>query len=1217
MLTLQSNMLTVVDQTDNRKLEVYIKSNMPTVQILNTNTGAYSPDWSSGLELTADVYLDSREIESYNGVSFKWSVDDGSSVTQVSTSRTYRITNNALASKPILTYVCVASYQNVTSTSKITFTRTDTGRNGTDGKDGTSVRILGTATAVTPVSNTDYYTITYSSSAITAAELGDAYLYNGNLYVCAVKRDADDYFINAGNIQGPAGQDGVSAKLITLSSSSQVFKVNSAGTVTPSTITVTATAINTSVSTWTYSTDGGKTFSATVPTGLSRNGNTITVTGSTLGVNSVVIKASDGTYGDTLTVHKVVDGANGSKGDSASMAFLTNENISFAANSSGKVSSTSLTTNVVAYSGTEKVMPTVGTPSGMPSGMTISVDSTSLANSSKEVMLTISIANNSTLGSTSSNHGTVTIPITSPVSTNLILSWSKINAGSTGVGINSTTVTYGVSDSSSTQPTEWQNTIPTVAEGKYLWTRTVIDYTDTSKADTVTYAYVKQGSTGEKGNPGTSVTVSSIQYQEGSSATTAPTGTWSNAVVAVADGKYLWTKTTFSDDKVAYGVAKQGSAGTPASLVNITPSALYFKSTTGANGTFTPQYIYLYPTFQNATYSSWQYSTDGGSTWTAASGANGLTIGTYNSVANSLRVDRASTLYTSSVTSISFRCNSTNTSVYDVVSIAKIYDVVDLEIGGTNLIKNSDFTKTFSTYWTGVGTTHAIETDATYGKYLSFSSTSAGSSSYRIYANTDNNFTHVSGVTYTLSFYAKSTTSGAIVQTNVGGAGSAVNHTLTTDWTKYTKTYTADRVGSLTFWSKNANEVIHIAKVKLEKGNKATDWNPAPEDLLNEAANVNVMLSNESHFFEATASGIPTAKSIILDVIGYKGSVQSNTTVGTISGLPSAGMTATIASNGTTSTKITIAVTEALTSADSGVLTIPVTVNGYTINKKFSWVKAKAGDPGTPGGDAVTFQVYSTNGYALSINTPAILLQTFAYVGDSAIQTGATYQWYSYATSGWTSISGATNAYYTVSRDSVSFSNSYMCKMQFNGAEYVGVATIDDKSDENKVFTTKPSNYTAGDIWIVGSDYKPSNIEIGTLLKAQYTNKTYADADWIAATKYDEQLKDLQENLTQYNQYFSFDSAQGVKITAKDSNGVESKYSTTISNDEWAINYGSEAVTYVDETKMHIKEAEIESPLTITGKYSGSTMLQAPIMNIGNFSLVIESNGSLSVVVKS
>ena len=50
---------------------------------------------------------------------------------------------------------------------------------------------------------------------------------------------------------------------------------------------------------------------------------------------------------------------------------------------------------------------------------------------------------------------------------------------------------------------------------------------------------------------------------------------------------------------------------------------------------------------------------------------------------------------------------------------------------------------------------------------------------------------------------------------------------------------------------------------------------------------------------------------------------------------------------------------------------------------------------------------------------------------------------------------------------------------------------------------------------------------------------------------------------------------------------------------------------------MNIKEAEIELPLTVTGRYSGSTMLQAPVINIGNFSIVVESNGSLSIVANT
>ena len=1252
MLTLQSNMLTIVDQTDNRKLEIYIKSNMPTTQIFNQNTKAYSPDWESGFELTADVYLDSREMESYDNVSFKWSVDDGSSVTDKSTSRTYKITDNVLKSNPILTYICVASYQNITATSKITFTRVDTGKNGADG---TSVNIKGTATSVTSIPETDYYTITYEGSDISSAQLNDSYMYNGDLYTCVDSRDGVDYFINVGRIQGPAGQD---AKSIILTGNSQVFRISKTNAYTPSTISVTATAINTSVTDWSYSVNGGQAFLSTAPTGVVRNGNVVTITGSTFTSNSLVIKASDGKYSDTLTIYKAfdaLDGTPGNPGAPAPIAFLTNENVSFSADADGKVALTSFNTNVVAYEGTTKVTPTIrtktdGTPdiSDLPAGMTVSA-----ITSGTEIILTFSIARDSTLGSPLSNHGTIMVPVISPVNTDLTLSWSKINTGATGVGISSTTVTYGVSDSANTQPTEWKTTVPAVEDGKYLWTRTVIDYTDSAKPDTVTYTYAKQGTVGETGSPGSSVTVSSVQYQAGTSATTEPTGTWSNSVVSVPDGNYLWTKTTFSDNKVAYGVAKQGSSGTPASLVNITPSALYFKSTTGSTGTFTPQYIYLYPRFQSATYSNWQYSRDGGTTWTTASGANGLTIGTYNSVANSLRIDRSSTLYTSDVTSISFRCNSTVATVYDTVSIAKIYDVADIQIGGVNLLRGTkdfslDTTRmngwnnasnyTITTDEDGFAIANRVHTGLTSNvNYGIFSSLIKATSGDKLTASFWMKIADVSlwdtKMPLILELYDNSKSRVAwrdCYMTNLNLNPATLENNI---WTYCTISFELNNSFFTFVTNKTWNDVVFFGvrlnlsrngdisfkKVKLERGNKFTDWSPASEDLLDKAANVNVMLSNESHFFEATAGGVPTETSIVLDVIGYKGSIQSATTVGTISGLPSAGMTATIASNGTTSTKITVAVTSALTSniADYGVLTIPITVNDHTINKRFNWVKAKAGDAGQPGYDAVTFQVYSNNGYALSINTPTITLQTFAYIGDVAIQADATYQWYRYSNTDWTAISGATKSYFTVSRDDVSFSNSYMCKMQFKNTEYVGVVTIDDKNDTNKVFTTKPSNYVVGDLWIVGVDYIPTGIEVGTLLRAEQTRTTYADADWVTATKYDEKINVLQNNLKTYDQYFAFDSSSGLKISARDTNGTESKFSTSLTNERLSFNYGNESVAYIDGTKMNIKEAVIESPLTVTGKYSGSTMLQAPVINIGNFSIIVESNGSLSIVANT
>ena len=395
-------------------------------------------------------------------------------------------------------------------------------------------------------------------------------------------------------------------------------------------------------------------------------------------------------------------------------------------------------------------------------------------------------------------------------------------------------------------------------------------------------------------------------------------------------------------------------------------------------------------------------------------------------------------------------------------------------------------------------------------------------------------------------------------------------------------------------------QTIKIVHCKLEEGDTVTDWSPAPEDLIEEAANVNVMLSNEAHFFEATAGGVPIDTSVTLDVVGYKGSVKSATTVGTISGIPSTGMTVTVTNNNTTNTKLTIAVTSALTSeiADYGILTIPITVNGHIINKIFNWTKAKAGDVGRPGDDAVTFQVYSNNGYALSTAVPTITLQTFAYIGDVEIKAGATYQWYRHNNTDWVAVSGATNDYFNVSRDDVTFSNNYMCKMQFSNTEYVGVITIEDKNDENKVFASKPLNYFAGDLWIVGTDYTPAGYTVGTMLRAEHTNSTYTDSDWVPATKYDDEIKELKDTVDSYKQYFSVNSTNGLQIG-----------NSSINNDILTINT-------INASTVNAGLTNFES-VDIVGRYSGSTMLQAPILNLGNFSLVVESNGSLSIVANT
>ena len=250
----------------------------------------------------------------------------------------------------------------------------------------------------------------------------------------------------------------------------------------------------------------------------------------------------------------------------------------------------------------------------------------------------------------------------------------------------------------------------------------------------------------------------------------------------------------------------------------------------------------------------------------------------------------------------------------------------------------------------------------------------------------------------------------------------------------------------------------------------------------------------------------------------------------------------------------------------------------------------------------------------MSKDTPLITLQTFAYIGDVPIEAGATYQWYRHNDTDWEIIADATYPYLNVSHTDVSFSCSYMCKMIFNGVKYVGVVTIDDKNNVNTVFSSKPSSYMVGDIWVVGEDYVPNGVEIGTVLRTEHTSDTYSDEDWVTATKYDKKLQSLKDDIDTYNKYFSFDTQKGLEICAKDEEGKRSKFSTALTHTQLSLNYDDEAVAYIGGPKMHIKEAEIESPLTVTGKYSGSAMTQAPVINFGAFSLIIESNGSFSII---
>lgn len=264
---------------------------------------------------------------------------------------------------------------------------------------------------------------------------------------------------------------------------------------------------------------------------------------------------------------------------------------------------------------------------------------------------------------------------------------------------------------------------------------------------------------------------------------------------------------------------------TLAKNLTITPSSQYFKSTDGGN-TFAPNQITITPTLQgDITFGKWQYSIDGGVSFAdVVSGQKGLM--TSNNV---LTVSKDSSLYSDSVTMVTFRAVASDSSFYDTCSIAKLYDVTDIEIGGVNLIKNSNFADGINK-WVYMNITCAVETDSTYGHHIKFSSSVGGDTNHRLFSDLGSNFNHVEDTMYTLSFYAKASAN-TQVQTNVACTTNKNNYSLTTSWQRFTFTYQASAAGSLTFWAVEANKDIYLANIKLERGNKATDWTPAPEDV--------------------------------------------------------------------------------------------------------------------------------------------------------------------------------------------------------------------------------------------------------------------------------------------------------------------------------------------------------------------------------------------------
>ena len=183
-----------------------------------------------------------------------------------------------------------------------------------------------------------------------------------------------------------------------------------------------------------------------------------------------------------------------------------------------------------------------------------------------------------------------------------------------GRGVKSTSVEYQASTSGTTVPTgTWSSTIPSVAQGSYLWTKTTTNYT--SGTPTVGYSVARMGVNGAKGEKGEigQTGPQGPQGVKGETGSQGPQGLKGDTGPKGADGKSPTVSVSKSGNTTTITVNNPDGTKTSQTVkdgTNGTPGK------DGATG--------------KTTYFHVKYSNDGGKTFTSNSGETvGDYIGTY------------------------------------------------------------------------------------------------------------------------------------------------------------------------------------------------------------------------------------------------------------------------------------------------------------------------------------------------------------------------------------------------------------------------------------------------------------------------------------------------------------------------------------------------------------------------------------------------------------
>lgn len=426
----------------------------------------------------------------------------------------------------------------------------------------------------------------------------------------------------------------------------------------------------------------------------------------------------------------------------------------------------------------------------------------------------------------------------SPNQNGVCIAGAKGSTGATGKGITSIIEEYYKSTSATElKGGSWSGTYPGWANGAYIWTRSTITYTDKSTSTTepicVTGEKGEKGDPGEKGETGSSfVTLitafSYTQAQIDNYSATSYSGTWAvttSSGVKVNDTVLIRVKNT-TKNGYSFIVAKVTKVPSPTS-VTATSMGLLDKGETGATGATGKGVKSTAITYQISSSAT----TAPTETWTAAVPKT--------TAASPYLWTRAVITYT----------DNTTTTLYSVGSTPE-----GIVVGGRNLARKT------SDEWSSWITPAKDATNATaIAGYAYLSDSKKAGDKYTVSLEIE--FSGVGkGTTGTFEFFTQGAVDDAWSGTNIWSpirlteppADGVQKITKTVslasnavDKTKFQLGFRAD------YW--NGTGKYRWRKVKVETGNKATDWTPAPEDVDEKLTNE---INNAYTNFTKTASDI-------------------------------------------------------------------------------------------------------------------------------------------------------------------------------------------------------------------------------------------------------------------------------------------------------------------------------------------------------------------------